>query len=110
MEALGFLDERFFLYWEDTDLSYRLRAAGWRLGVATNSIVRHRWNGSLELRSPGWDREFTASSVLFFKRHARRPWTPILISAGGRLLRRCLHGQWANAAATWQGLRRGLAA
>jgi GT2 family glycosyltransferase len=107
---VGFLDERFFLYWEDTDLCFRLRAAGWKLAVAEGSVVRHRGYGSLEFRSPAWDREFTASSVLFFRRHARLPWAPILVSAGGRLLRRALRGRWANAGATWQGLRRGLVA
>ena len=107
---LGFLDDRFFLYWEDTDLSFRLRAAGWRLAVAEDSFVQHRGNGSLALRSPGWDDEFTASSVLFFRRHARLPWAPILVSAGGRMLRRTVHGQWGNARATWRGLRKGLVA
>jgi GT2 family glycosyltransferase len=107
---LGFLDDRYFLYWEDTDLSFRLRAAGWELAVAEDSVVHHQGNGSLAFRSPGWDREFTASSVLFFRRHARLPWAPILVSAGGRILRRAVGGQWANAAATWQGLRKGLVA
>ncbi len=73
LQALGFFDERFFLYWEDTDLSFRLRAAGWRLGVAAGSIVRHRWNTSLELASPGWDREFTASSVAVLQAPRPRP-------------------------------------
>jgi GT2 family glycosyltransferase len=107
---VGFLDDRFFLYWEDTDLSFRLRAAGWKLAVAEGSRVQHQGYGSLAFRSPAWDREFTASSVLFFKRHARLPWAPIGVSASGRILKRAARGRWANAAATWKGLRRGLAA
>ena len=106
---LGFLDDRFFLYWEDTDLSFRLRAAGWKLAVAEDSFVHHQGNGSLALQSLGWDREFTASSVIFFKRHATLPWAPILVSAGGRMVRRASRGRWANMAAIWQGLRKGVA-
>jgi GT2 family glycosyltransferase len=110
LSELGFLDEHYFLYWEDTDLCFRLRAAGWKLGVAEGAVVSHRGYGSMEFRSPTWDREFTASSVVFFRRHASLPWPPIVISAGGRMLRRALSGEWGNAAATWQGVRRGLCA
>lgn len=110
VRELGFLDDRFFLYWEDTDLSFRLRAAGWKLAVAEDSFVHHQGYGSLALRSPGWDREFTASSILFFKRHAALPWAPILVSTAGRMLRRASRGQWANTAAIWQGFKRGWAA
>jgi GT2 family glycosyltransferase len=110
LRDVGFLDKRFFLYWEDTDLCFRLLQAGWRLAVAESSVVLHPGYGSLELQSPSWDREFTASSVLFFRCHASFPWWPILVSTGGRLLRRGLRGRWANARATWQGLRRGLIA
>jgi len=110
LRELGLLDDRFFLYWEDTDISYRLRDAGWKLAVAPDSLVLHEGNGSLAFQSPGWDREFTASSVIFFRQHARFPWAPILISSTGRILLRTARGRWANSAATWQGLRRGLAA
>ena len=105
---VGFMDERFFLFWEDADLCFRLRDAGWELAVAEDSVVRHRSGGSLEFRSPTWDREFTASSVLFFRRHATLPWLPILVSACGRWVKRLSRGEWASARATWQGLRRGV--
>jgi N-acetylglucosaminyl-diphospho-decaprenol L-rhamnosyltransferase len=31
IQTVGFLDERYFLYWEDLDWCYRMRQAGWRI-------------------------------------------------------------------------------
>jgi GT2 family glycosyltransferase len=107
LRDVGLLDERYFVYWEDTDLSFRLRAAGWGLAVAEGSVVRHHGNSSLGFQSPAWDRAFTASSIVFFRRHARLPWAPILVSVSGRMARRASRGRWRNARATWQGFRQG---
>lgn len=41
LEDVGLFDERFFLYYEDTDLSWRGRARGWRHRTAPSSVVRH---------------------------------------------------------------------
>jgi GT2 family glycosyltransferase len=39
----GLFDERFFLYWEEVDLSLRTRKSGWELiSVTTTSVVRKR--------------------------------------------------------------------
>lgn len=39
--SIGAFDERFFMYWEDTEWSVRARRAGWRLGVALDARVHH---------------------------------------------------------------------
>jgi GT2 family glycosyltransferase len=110
LAATGLLDEGFFLYWEDADLCFRLRAHGFALAVCEDAVVRHAGHGSLAFRSPEWDRHFTCSSVRFFRRHAALPAWPIAVSAGGRLVRRLAVGRWANARAVWDGLRAGIAA
>lgn len=41
LDEVGLLDERFFLYYEDTDLSWRGRAAGWRYLYRPEAVIRH---------------------------------------------------------------------
>ncbi|MGY1807342.1 glycosyltransferase family 2 protein [Blastococcus sp. SYSU D00669] len=40
--AVGGFPERFFLYYEDTDLSWRLRLAGWSIRYEPRAVVHHR--------------------------------------------------------------------
>ena len=42
LDDVGLFDERFFLYYEDTDLSWRGRLRGWRYVYVPTSLVRHR--------------------------------------------------------------------
>jgi GT2 family glycosyltransferase len=41
LREVGAFDDRFFMYYEDTDLSWRGRLAGWRYLYVPTSIVRH---------------------------------------------------------------------
>jgi len=41
LESVGRFDERFFLYYEDFDLSWRGRARGWRYVYVPASVVHH---------------------------------------------------------------------
>jgi hypothetical protein len=42
MNAVGYFDERFYLYYEDVDYSLRLRRHGYGLSLASKSVVCHR--------------------------------------------------------------------
>ena len=42
LDTVGVFDERLFLYYEDTDLSWRGRLQGWRYLYAPGALVRHR--------------------------------------------------------------------
>jgi N-acetylglucosaminyl-diphospho-decaprenol L-rhamnosyltransferase len=46
-EELGGFDERFFMVYEDVDLSYRSRLAGYRCWYAADAVVRHAGSGTL---------------------------------------------------------------
>lgn len=42
LAEVGLFDRDFFMYYEDTDLSWRLRSAGYRLRYQPRSVIRHR--------------------------------------------------------------------
>lgn len=46
LDAVGLFDEDFFMYCEDTDLSWRMRLAGYRLVYVPESIVWHDYHFS----------------------------------------------------------------
>jgi GT2 family glycosyltransferase len=48
----GFFDDDFFLYYEDTDLSWRIRAAGWSIRYEAAATVRHIHSASSGEWSP----------------------------------------------------------
>ncbi len=42
LQQVGLFDERFFAYYEDTDLAWRGRAQGWRYRYVPTSVLRHQ--------------------------------------------------------------------
>lgn len=52
LDTVGGFDERFFLYYEDTDLSWRGRLQGWRYVYEPRAVVRHRHAQSSGVGSP----------------------------------------------------------
>ncbi len=46
LEKIGLLDERFFLYLEDVDLSVRAKQMGYEIGFCATSVVWHKNAGS----------------------------------------------------------------
>ena len=42
VESVGFMDERYFLYWEDLDWCYRMRRTGWRIYRVPQARAIHR--------------------------------------------------------------------
>lgn len=74
-KKIGLLDEDYFLYWEDADLSVRAREAGYRLAVSAKSRIRH-FERSEEKKDKKvyW---MVISGLIFFKKNTPfflRPW------------------------------------
>lgn len=72
LAVAGIFDDDFFLYYEDTDLSLRLRETGWQLGFCPQSLVWHKNGGSSQgAGSPLQNYYLTRNRLLFFYRHGR---------------------------------------
>ena len=55
---LGGFDERFFMFYEDVDLGWRLNLRGWRVRYVPGSVAYHRHHATMsEVDSPGSGRE-----------------------------------------------------
>jgi len=52
IDGIGFFDDDFFAYCEDTDLGLRGRLAGWRAVLARDAVVHHRYSSSGGAFSP----------------------------------------------------------
>jgi GT2 family glycosyltransferase len=93
LETCGLFDEGFFLYWEDVDLSYRLRKHGWKLGVAPDSIVPHREHASTGRDYRVLDRHAVASGIRFMRKHSPAPWLSIPLLLSVKIGKRVLTGR-----------------
>jgi len=73
-DRIGMLDDRFFLYWEDVDFSFRARKAGFKLKLACNSIVYHRESASTNKISNLKAYYLTRNCIYFLKKHYSFGW------------------------------------
>ena len=75
LEAVGGLDERFFLYCEDIDLCRRLRAAGHDLRFEPAAVVRH--TGGVSAPRGKTLPMYARSRVMYARKHYARPAVPL---------------------------------
>lgn len=69
LHQVGPLDEEFFMYSEELDWCYRLKAQRWEVVYLPTAQVVHRGGRSSEQVLPARHIHFQRSKVLFFKRH-----------------------------------------
>lgn len=68
-EQVGVMDERFFMYYEEVDLCYRIKQAGWRIVHIPEAVITHIGGGSAG-QIPVNKRIMAMSSLLkFFRKH-----------------------------------------
>lgn len=88
IERVGMFDTGYFLYWEDTDLGFRLRANGFRLAVAPASRIWHKESagtgGGRNARAYDY---YVHSARRFFRAHAPAPFIPNTIRTLGGLFK-----------------------
>jgi GT2 family glycosyltransferase len=105
LRRIGLLDEDFFLYWEDTDLGFRMRNAGAKLCVAADSHVLHRENASTGRGSVRRQRFVVASGIRFLRKHAPEPWLSIPLYIGFEVVKNVLKLRPAQIWGTFGGIR-----
>lgn len=73
VSQLNFFDERYFMYYEDLDLSLRCQLAGFRLRLVSDAHLYHRVSASSGgENTPSKIHMLARSSFLFFHTHARK--------------------------------------
>jgi N-acetylglucosaminyl-diphospho-decaprenol L-rhamnosyltransferase len=70
LEEVGAFDDSLFLYYEDTDLSWRLRAGGWRVLYAQDAVAWHRHAQSSGARSALFRYYNNRNALIVFARYA----------------------------------------
>jgi GT2 family glycosyltransferase len=105
LEDVGLMDDRFFLYWEDAELCFRLRRSGWQLGVASEAIVLHNVNASASKSSTSIDRCYTCSAIRFLSQYSHVPQLASFVFLCRRLLHRALSGRVKAMGNVLQGVR-----
>lgn len=105
LEDVGLMDDRFFLYYEDADLCFRLRKNGWNLGVASHATVLHKVNASTGKNSSPTDRHFTSSAIRFLLQYSPVPRLAAFLFLFRRVLHRALAGKLKAIRNVWQGVQ-----
>ncbi len=76
--AVGLLDERFFLYSEETDWCLRIQRAGWRIAYYPGATVVHLEGSSTALDKPRTSFLLYHSKLLYFEKHHGRAQAQLL--------------------------------
>jgi GT2 family glycosyltransferase len=84
-QEAGWFDDDFFMYYEDTDLSWRLRAAGWSIRYEPSAVVRHVHSASSVEWSPNFTFHATRNRLLLLLKAfdgsvVRREWMAFFLS------------------------------
>ncbi len=68
--SIAGFDEHFFLYFEDIDLCYRIREAGWTLLLVPELEIRHLGGGSTSGTALFSRFHYRRSQIYFYRKHA----------------------------------------
>ncbi|GAB4437064.1 MAG: glycosyltransferase family 2 protein [Anaerolineae bacterium] len=88
IEAVGLLDEAFFMYGEDLDWAYRMRQAGWPAYYYPKvEVLHHKRAASRQSRRA--QVEFYRAMLIFYRKHyrAHTPWWLHQLVMAGLLLK-----------------------
>lgn len=103
-KALGGMREDLFMYYEDTDLSWRLRETGWTIRFVEDAVARHDHAASSGTRSEMFRRVNARNRILVAVEHAP---AGVVLRAIARSTARAARAGWRGpvAAGVAEGLR-----
>ena len=89
---IGGFDEKYFLYFEDTDLCWRMNAAGWTCLFVPPAVIKHEGSASTQGKLSIWRSYYYTRNRLFFFRSKKKGLSaiPILLAIYSHLFRHCL--------------------
>lgn len=76
LEQIGFLDESFFMYSEDSEFCYRAKAAGWRVFYVPTSTIIHHKGGSSAKASKRIIYHWYSGTWQLYKKHLASSYPP----------------------------------
>jgi N-acetylglucosaminyl-diphospho-decaprenol L-rhamnosyltransferase len=78
VRQIGLLDETFFMYGEDLDWCYRIKAAGWRIIYYPQAVIHHHKRAAAVHRPVQTTRAFYDAMRIFHRKHyAGSTFTPL---------------------------------
>lgn len=72
-DDVGLMDERYFIYYDETDWFARAAAQGWRFHYVPPARMWHKVSASMPLASPGTTYYMTRNRYLFIRQSAHGP-------------------------------------
>ncbi len=80
----GYFDRRHFMYYEDLDLGWRARLAGWTADYVPEARVSHVWHGSTRRRGRDWLLRLQETNRI--RMLVKNASMPLLVRTAGRTL------------------------
>lgn len=81
LDKTGGFDERFFMYAEDIDLSYRIKKSGYKNYYFANTTITH-YKGSSTKKDVKYVRQFYKAMSQFVKKYYGRGWYSLFLDTG----------------------------
>lgn len=87
LEQVGGFDPLYFMYKEDRDLCRRLQLAGWKIGLAARSVVRHHCGQVNATRGWSWECNWAYSEAVYHLKWSLAPWPFPVLSLAKQLFK-----------------------
>ncbi|MGH9761992.1 MAG: glycosyltransferase family 2 protein, partial [Blastocatellia bacterium] len=87
LDAIGLLDEQFFMYSEDEDICWRLNAAGWQVCYTTKATVSHIGGASASADRHANLERFYSSQIQLLRKHRGKAQSRLFVILTGIALR-----------------------